>query len=590
MRDAALIAYVLSRPWALYKPYMAKMIEVLRRHADGVRLSEEEIRAAIGKPPEEGKVYTTMRGGSVAVIPVTGYIAKRASQVQGISAPRGTSTEQIQRAVEVALRDPEIQRLVLAVDSPGGSVDGVADLADFIRASRAQKPITAYADGLMASAAYWIGSAADRIVASQDAEIGSIGVYALLESWTEANAKMGLSVEMIRAGQFKGEGHPDLPITDATRQVTQDVVDAYYAMFVNAVAANRGIKREEALALADGRTWVGATAVKQGLADSIGMLNDAAAPFGKDAAGAAAGLSGGASVQAPANADVAQPPSAVREPQPVNPEAGAEARPVRPILSLPAAAERARATRNRKTGITREELRATASASTRPEGVTHMDVKPTQQPTQADLRLAEATLEDLLAVQPQLVKRIKQEALADEKARQDGIAALLKESQLPDAVRGQVAVQIAGLPVANAKTIIESVCAVEAAFKVAELQGLDAQDLVCLRSDVEGLPQLSAVNHIRRVVDAKKGAQARLVKDADKAVQGQDPEETPEQKAEKERQAQLAAAVTQAREAFTKVKVAGADLKQFVVGALEDAKLAATPEQLKAAAPDLFKS
>lgn len=218
-----------------------------------------------------------------------------------------------------------------------------------------------------------------------------------------------------------------------------------------------------------------------------------------------------------------------------------------------------------------------------------MDVKPTQQPTQADLRLAEATLEDLLAVQPQLVKRIKQEALADEKARQDGIAALLKESQLPDAVRGQVAVQIAGLPVANAKTIIESVCAVEAAFKVAELQGLDAQDLVCLRSDVEGLPQLSAVNHIRRVVDAKKGAQARLVKDADKAVQGQDPEETPEQKAEKERQAQLAAAVAQAREAFKKVKVAGADLKQFVVGALEDAKLAATPEQLKAAAPDLFK-
>lgn len=274
------------RPWMMEPRTVGKLAAILHRHSQGVKLSAEEVRSIVEKRDAElsarnasaarikaaaERPYELYENGT-AVIPITGVIAKRSSQVMGISGPQGVSVEQIRRGMDQALADASVARIVLAIDSPGGSVDGIADLADQIHASRAKKEIVAFADGQMCSAAYFIGSAASRIVAAQDSAIGSIGVYCILEDWSKYLEEYGLKEEMIKAGKFKGYGHSDFPITDDTRKLVQEEVDAYYTQFVNAVAKQRGFSTERALALGDGRIHIGAAAKEVGLVDEIGTF------------------------------------------------------------------------------------------------------------------------------------------------------------------------------------------------------------------------------------------------------------------------------------------------------------------------------
>ena len=217
------------------------------------------------KPP-----YTLQNG--VATLAVYGVITKREMFSWWSS---GVSCDEIRASITAALNDTRVKSIVLDVDSPGGSVDGVADLSEFIFDARGRKPITAYANGQMASAAYFIASAADKIITSQDASVGSIGVYSILCDYSEYLKTLGINEEMIKAGKFKGLGHPDFPITPDTRKLAQEEVDAHYQNFVAAVARNRGMTIEDATKVADGRHHVGAAAVKLGLADEVGTIEDA---------------------------------------------------------------------------------------------------------------------------------------------------------------------------------------------------------------------------------------------------------------------------------------------------------------------------
>ncbi len=259
--------FVLLRPWAMKQETLLAMSQIIERHLRGEKLSESEIAARIGKDKREPTEYDVV--GNVAVIPVYGIIAKRANLVGGISQPQGTSVEQIQKDFLAAVDDPAVSTVLLDIDSPGGSVGGVSELADLIYASRGKKRIIAFANGQMDSAAYWIGSSADEIFASNSAEIGSIGVYTILSDYSVWYHNEGIKKQIIKAGKFKAAGDPSKPLTDDEKAIIQEEIDSYYELFVDAVARNRSINRGDVLALADGRVYIGKKALDAGLIDDV---------------------------------------------------------------------------------------------------------------------------------------------------------------------------------------------------------------------------------------------------------------------------------------------------------------------------------
>lgn len=284
--------------WAMEAGAHRRMMDVLVRHASGVRLTEEELTAATGKVERSRAVEMSVANG-VASIPIHGVIAHRASAVGRISSRVGTSVEHIRADLQDALDDDAVQAIVLDVDSPGGSVQGIAELGDEIRAARSKKPIVAHTDGLMASAAYWLASQADKVVATKSATVGSIGVIASVIDQHRAFANEGFDPVVVKSTPGKGGVQSTGAIGDADRADLQREVDAHHAMFVDAVAAGRGIDRAQAEQLADGRVYLGEESKARGLIDAIGPSN-AAVRFAKALARARVEAS---AAQNPASAD-----------------------------------------------------------------------------------------------------------------------------------------------------------------------------------------------------------------------------------------------------------------------------------------------
>lgn len=263
-------------PWAILPSKLAEIVAVAERHASGLQLSAEEVaavKAAARKPDARA-------AGAVAVLPLFGSIFPRANLMTEMSG--ATSAERFGTAFRSALADPSVVALVLDVDSPGGAVQGVPELADLIYGARGQKPIVAIADHLAASAAYWIATAADELMVTPSGEVGSIGVFAAHEDVSRALDQEGVTVNLISAGKFKTEGNPYQPLSEEARAAIQARVDDYYGLFVKAVARGRGVSVADVRGgFGEGRV-VGATeAVRLGMADKIGTLDDAIARAAK---------------------------------------------------------------------------------------------------------------------------------------------------------------------------------------------------------------------------------------------------------------------------------------------------------------------
>lgn len=154
----------LTEPWLIVPAKLAEIIDIYDHHLKREKVDFKVIKAQIGESEEEDQGYQVENG--VAVMPLEGVISKRMNMFTYFSG--GTSTQLFERDFKKALADPSVQSILLLVDSPGGSVDGVQELANLIFESRDKKPIIAYTDGMMASAAYWISSAAEKIFISGD--------------------------------------------------------------------------------------------------------------------------------------------------------------------------------------------------------------------------------------------------------------------------------------------------------------------------------------------------------------------------------------------------------------------------------------
>lgn len=231
--------------------------------------------------------------GMIAVLPLFGIISHRASMVGDVSGPRGTSIDKFTAQFRQAAADPNIARIVIVCDSPGGTVNGVQELADEIFRARSKKPITAVADGQMASAAYWLCASATEVVCSTSATVGAIGIFSAYEDVSAALEQQGIKVTLIRAGKYKAEASGVEPLTDDAQAAMQSMVDDYYTMFVNSVARGRGVKASDVVnGFAQGRMAGAKQSVTLGLCDRIATVDQVLGKFGASRGNATAMSSG----------------------------------------------------------------------------------------------------------------------------------------------------------------------------------------------------------------------------------------------------------------------------------------------------------
>jgi signal peptide peptidase SppA len=211
------------------------------------------------------------RGGSaVRSVPLVGPVLHRFG-----SSPWVVDTDRVRRELADAMSDRKVRAVVLDVDSPGGLIDDVPELSADIYKMRGDKPIIAVANDMAGSAAYWIASAADRIVVSPSAEVGSIGVFAVHVDQSKMLEDIGLKPTIVSAGKYKAERSPFAPLGKDAQAYLQSRVDDYYGQFVEDVARNRGVPAEVVEdRFGQGRMVGAAQAVASRMADAVGTYNE----------------------------------------------------------------------------------------------------------------------------------------------------------------------------------------------------------------------------------------------------------------------------------------------------------------------------
>jgi len=276
-------------PWLISPAVHANLCEITRSHIDGTAHSEngraEQWHAekhgvlASGPAPEWwqnkwGEANGVQWVNDVVVFDIGGVIGRRFSSMLNNSGV--TSVDVLGRMIEDAENDDRVSAMVFDFDTPGGTVSTVPEVGAKIAASK--KPTVAYTGGLMASAGYWLASQADMIIAEPSAEIGSIGVYSAFLDRSRQFEMQGLKTELFNTGKYKGMGMPGISLTDEQRALIQSEVDTIFGWFVSAVTkSRRGVKSESM----QGQTFFAEEAMRRGLIDKIGTINDAVSEASK---------------------------------------------------------------------------------------------------------------------------------------------------------------------------------------------------------------------------------------------------------------------------------------------------------------------
>ncbi len=276
-----LLEYATKQDWAMDLGVLQQMTDIVDRHIRGERSSAEhiaEVSAAKRAKGTDDRGFEIIQSTGMAVLPISGVIAKYARMVNGCSQPRGTSVETIKEQLRAARSDPRVQSIFLHIESPGGTIDGLADLAGEIYETSFEKPVVAFADDLTASAAYWLASQANVVYANQTADIGSIGVYTLYVDSSKRAEAMGFKFMIFRSGDNKGVGSPGIEISEENAAAIQQRIDEKFEIFLSAVMKGRGgsgLTMDNLRELADGRTFVAGDAANKNLIDSVMTMDQA---------------------------------------------------------------------------------------------------------------------------------------------------------------------------------------------------------------------------------------------------------------------------------------------------------------------------
>lgn len=208
--------------------------------------------------------------GNTQVIPIIGSMVHRGGFMDALSGI--TSYQGIQSSIQDALDNPQVEKILLEMDSPGGSVAGAFDLKDFITQAKEQKPIYAIANDSMASAAYLIGAACTKVYATQTANVGSIGVVAMHVDQSERNKMEGIKPTFVYAGDYKVAGNPHEKLEGDSLNYLQESVQDSYEMFVQSVADSRSLDKQ-VIRDTEARVYRGEKAKELGLVDEITSMD-----------------------------------------------------------------------------------------------------------------------------------------------------------------------------------------------------------------------------------------------------------------------------------------------------------------------------
>ena len=229
-----LASRIFDTPLAIHRQKLDVILQAIGPRLQGMPMTPMEQERMKRKP------YMVTPDG-IAVIDIMGTLVHRSTGMDALSGL--TSYPDIEAELIDACTDPAIKGVLLNIDSPGGEVQGVFDLADEIYSARDMKPICAVADAAY-SAAYLLGSAASEIYCPRTGGVGSVGIICLHRDQSEADAKEGLKYTAFFAGARKNDGNSHVPLTEGVSARIQGDVDSIYGMFVAAVARNRGMKPE----------------------------------------------------------------------------------------------------------------------------------------------------------------------------------------------------------------------------------------------------------------------------------------------------------------------------------------------------------
>src|SRR5690606_1486355 len=213
-----------------------------------------------------GQPFAVVDG--IAVIEIAGTLVHRGAWIGQSSGL--TSYEGIAAQLQAAITDPAIRGIALDIDSFGREVAGAFDLADRIRAARAQKPIHAFVADHALSAGYALASQADRIILPRTGSVGSIGVVAMHSDMSGALDQKGIAVTLIHAGARKLDANPYQPLPEAVRTRIAGELEDLRQLCAETVAEGRGTRLDTLRALGtEAAVFRGEAAVFAGLADEV---------------------------------------------------------------------------------------------------------------------------------------------------------------------------------------------------------------------------------------------------------------------------------------------------------------------------------
>ncbi|RLT60618.1 S49 family peptidase, partial [Wolbachia endosymbiont of Drosophila ananassae] len=224
-----------------------------------------------GKQPIFKNIKHAVRNSERGIIPIHGILTKKSEVFDDVLGM--TSYEKISEEIEEALIDKEVETIILDIDSPGGEVNGLFDLSDFIYQARRKKRIVAIANDDAYSAAYAIASSAEKVLVTRTSGVGSIGVIASHIDQSGFDEKQGIKYTTVFAGSRKNDLNPHEPITSESLESLKSEVNRLYGMLVELIARNRNLS-VEAIKSTEAGLYFGEKAVEIGLADGITILSE----------------------------------------------------------------------------------------------------------------------------------------------------------------------------------------------------------------------------------------------------------------------------------------------------------------------------
>ncbi|KIA87382.1 signal peptide peptidase SppA [Flavobacterium sp. AED] len=181
----------------------------------------------------------------------------------------------MRRSLQDARKDKNIKAIVLRIDSPGGSALTSDLIWREVELTKKVKPVVVSMGNYAASGGYYIACNANKIFAENNTITGSIGVFGILPNFSQLTKKIGINVEQVKTHENAARYSPFVPLDEKLKAVTLEEIEHIYKTFVTHVAQGRKMTFAQVDAIAQGRVWAGSEAVKIGLVDKIGGLNDA---------------------------------------------------------------------------------------------------------------------------------------------------------------------------------------------------------------------------------------------------------------------------------------------------------------------------